>query len=226
MTGVAVWRRVRRRLILVGLVFAALPVASVLANTVIGQVGGTLACFSGAAWGDISYVVPPHGGTITSFSFQSDSRNKDQQLRFLALRPVGLGTTYYTVIGETPLDKLAGTGLETFPADIAVQGGDILGLWNPRTLSNCGRSVDDFHLVFGNPESEPKVNDMLNLPVEDRVDLNESANLATAVGGPPPPTSKKQCSHAGWKTFGTMFKNHGDCVSFVATRGKNPPSGS
>jgi len=25
-----------------------------------------------------------------------------------------------------------------------------------------------------------------------------------------------------WRTFG-FFKNHGDCVSFVATGGKNPP---
>ena len=34
-----------------------------------------------------------------------------------------------------------------------------------------------------------------------------------------------QCKHGGWKSFGTMFKNQGDCVSFFATRGKNPPSG-
>jgi hypothetical protein len=44
--------------------------------------------------------------------------------------------------------------------------------------------------------------------------------------GMPPPTSKSQCRHGGWKVFGTMFKNQGDCVSFVATGGNNPPSGS
>ena len=38
------------------------------------------------------------------------------------------------------------------------------------------------------------------------------------------PTSKDQCKNGGWKTFG-VFKNQGDCVSFVATKGKNPPSG-
>ncbi len=37
---------------------------------------------------------------------------------------------------------------------------------------------------------------------------------------------QKQCKHGGWKSFGTMFKNQGDCVSFFATGGKNPPSGS
>jgi hypothetical protein len=38
------------------------------------------------------------------------------------------------------------------------------------------------------------------------------------------PTSKAQCKKGGWTTFG-VFKNQGDCVSFVATKGKNPPSG-
>jgi hypothetical protein len=40
----------------------------------------------------------------------------------------------------------------------------------------------------------------------------------------PFPTSKDQCKNGGWQTFG-VFKNQGDCVSFVATGGKNPPSG-
>ena len=39
------------------------------------------------------------------------------------------------------------------------------------------------------------------------------------------PTSKDQCKNGGWRTFG-VFKNQGDCVSFVATGGKNPPAGS
>ena len=37
------------------------------------------------------------------------------------------------------------------------------------------------------------------------------------------PTSKAQCKNGGWKTY-TVFKNQGDCVSFVATGGKNPPA--
>jgi hypothetical protein len=38
------------------------------------------------------------------------------------------------------------------------------------------------------------------------------------------PTSEDQCKKGGWKQYG-VFKNQGDCVSFVATHGKNPPSG-
>jgi hypothetical protein len=37
--------------------------------------------------------------------------------------------------------------------------------------------------------------------------------------------AKRRCKHGGWKNFGSTFKNQGDCVSFVATGGKNPPSG-
>jgi hypothetical protein len=39
------------------------------------------------------------------------------------------------------------------------------------------------------------------------------------------PTSKRQCKKRGWRQY-PQFKNQGDCVSFVATKGKNPPSGS
>jgi len=36
------------------------------------------------------------------------------------------------------------------------------------------------------------------------------------------PTSTDQCKHGGWQSFGT-FRNQGDCVSYVATNGKNAP---
>jgi hypothetical protein len=36
------------------------------------------------------------------------------------------------------------------------------------------------------------------------------------------PTTKDQCKNGGWRAF-SVFKNQGDCVSFVATGGKNPP---
>jgi hypothetical protein len=38
----------------------------------------------------------------------------------------------------------------------------------------------------------------------------------------PFPISKDQCKHGGWRSFG-VFKNQGDCVSFVATGGNKPP---
>jgi hypothetical protein len=39
------------------------------------------------------------------------------------------------------------------------------------------------------------------------------------------PTSADQCKNGGWQAYG-IFKNQGDCVSYVATHGKNPPAGA
>src|SRR5204862_166153 len=54
-------------------------------------------------------------------------------------------------------------------------------------------------------------------------------NVATNFAAGPSfvvPTSADQCKDRGWGELtddtGTPFKNQGDCVSFVATGGKNP----
>jgi hypothetical protein len=55
------------------------------------------------------------------------------------------------------------------------------------------------------------------------------AFLSTQItqGPPPAPTSKDQCKKGGWKNYPALgFKNQGDCVSYVATHGKNAPAGS
>jgi DNA-binding beta-propeller fold protein YncE len=47
--------------------------------------------------------------------------------------------------------------------------------------------------------------------------------VAVAVSPlPRVPTSKDQCKDGGWRDY-PGFKNQGDCVSFVATGGRNPP---
>jgi hypothetical protein len=46
----------------------------------------------------------------------------------------------------------------------------------------------------------------------------------TAYPGEASTLTIDQCKNGGWKAFG-IFKNQGDCVSFVATNGKNPPAG-
>jgi hypothetical protein len=45
---------------------------------------------------------------------------------------------------------------------------------------------------------------------------------AVVFDAPQLPTSKDQCKNGGWRNF-PQFKNQGDCVSFVATHGKNQP---
>lgn len=38
------------------------------------------------------------------------------------------------------------------------------------------------------------------------------------------PTTKEDCKNGGWQNYDGRFKNQGDCVSFVASGGKNPPA--
>ena len=47
--------------------------------------------------------------------------------------------------------------------------------------------------------------------------------VARFAAGAPLPTSRDECKNDGWKTFG-VFRNQGECVNFVSTKGKNPPS--
>jgi hypothetical protein len=228
--------RVQRLLLLVTVAFAALPGASALAfTTTIGKIGSdaALLCPGSSAFADTNYVVSSSGGneTITSFSFQSDSSNRGEQLAFLVLRPAEGNS--YTVVGTTGLVTLKGSGPEpeTFPParPISVQRGDILGFWLPANLDNCGRDVTPpSGGVVASPNlPEPNTGDTITPSYSvDDFDLNEAATLVVLPPtGEPPPTSKSQCKHGGWKSFGPTFKTEGDCVSFVATRGKNPPSG-
>ena len=43
----------------------------------------------------------------------------------------------------------------------------------------------------------------------------------TVIDSPPVPTDKMQCKNGGWKNFGPMFKDQGQCVTFVE-RGPKP----
>lgn len=65
------------------------------------------------------------------------------------------------------------------------------------------------------------------IDVQGTADVSDiTVNGVLQVPAPTGPTSKDQCKNGGWKTFtNPSFKNQGDCVSFVATGGKNPPNG-
>jgi hypothetical protein len=58
----------------------------------------------------------------------------------------------------------------------------------------------------------------LNLGGVTGVDFTGTVSYVSGL-----PTSTSQCKNGGWQNFG-VFKNQGDCVSFVATGGKNQPA--
>lgn len=53
------------------------------------------------------------------------------------------------------------------------------------------------------------------------------ASAAIIIDPEPPvlPTKTEQCKKGGWENYNGLFKNQGDCVSYVATGGKNLPDG-
>ena len=62
-------------------------------------------------------------------------------------------------------------------------------------------------------------------PVSGDPGVNLTGNFIVIDSQPELPRSMDECKNGNWQSFG-VFKNQGDCVSFVATGGKNRPAGS
>jgi len=114
-----------------------LALASPAGATTIGQLapGSSPAAVCGGAADDrlqptvtsgTPYVVPPFGATITSWSTNA-AANAGQKLKFKVFRLVS-GLTYTVVAHDT--HDLTGGSVNTFPTDIAVKPGDVIGATN------------------------------------------------------------------------------------------------
>ena len=218
----------RLRILLVCCAALALTVgvSAAVADTTIGQTGApaALAFRSGIEIVSPGSVVPAGGGTIVSLNTQSSDCNtasgfQQGTYNFQVLHP--LGGDQYKVLGETgnktdPCDGL----FHSYPVNIPVQGGDVLGVYVVApwvgVLSTSGS-------IVYNDLSEPAVGDTVTLPIDNAFTVDESATLVVS------PQSKDDCKNGGWQTLrdgnGKPFKNQGDCVSYVATKGKNTASG-
>ena len=76
------------------------------------------------------------------------------------------------------------------------------------------------------PDALPGPTDCATFPgpfPSPRVETLTSIDFVV-IDAPALPSSTAQCKNGGWRNFG-VFKNQGDCVSYVATGDKNPPSG-
>jgi hypothetical protein len=68
-----------------------------------------------------------------------------------------------------------------------------------------GQDRIDFHTVAALPN---------DCPVPGEVSAPTISGDITITDAQPLPTATRQCKHGGWRSFG-VFKNQGDCVSFV-----------
>ncbi len=114
------------------------------------------------------------------------------------------------------------------------------GSFNAGTISNADalyvsvdgdRTTYDFELEVPIPDADgdgvPDGNDnCVDVANPDQADTDEDGR-GDACDTKAFPTTKDECKKDGWRSFDGIytFRNQGDCVSFVATQGKNGPRG-
>ena len=79
------------------------------------------------------YAVPAGGGLLTSWS--TFAGNPGGVMSLMIFRPTAVAGTY-SVVAESPVQTLTASVLNTFPASIALQGGDLIGFWSDAAA--CG----------------------------------------------------------------------------------------
>jgi hypothetical protein len=178
-----------------------------------------------------SFAVPAGGTSITSWSVLAGSDTG----------PVGLevwqpgAPPAYTLIASVPDETLTANSLNTITlaTPIPVTAGDLIGLRVDGPVACQSLIVDANGIptttdLAGFSFGTAAVGDTVPMSVFPSFQLNIAATVDVTVAPPPPPptpTTADQCKHGGWQgltdTNGTLFKNQGDCVSFVATRGTN-----
>lgn len=186
-------RRIGLLSVLAGFVAAANASPAGAAVT-IGQTGPvTGLCSQDQDWAQqivssgVPYIVPPippaTSLTITSWSHQASS-TPNQQIKFRVYRPV-MGLTYQVVAQD--VHSLTPSVLNTFPADVRVASGDILGISNgPDTpLMGCGiGAFSETDLVNGTSNAGP------GLAPGDNVTFNTIGGARLDVSAVVEPTNK------------------------------------
>ncbi len=112
---------------------------------------------------------------------------------------------------------------------------DVVRVWIDGSLKATGTSWENYYRYDSESVAEQSPRIVKTVEFRESGTANPADagkgflidNLTLLSGATPAnlPTSKDQCVNTGWKGYGTTFKNQGDCVSFVATAGKNQPSG-
>ena len=149
-----------------------------------------------------------------------------------------LGTNFITTTIATALDRTIPHNIKVSMNFIDGVNNDVVKVYVDGVLTHTGTSWEGY---FNECESNPTrtVDSMIfqarsgggTAPgtlgsgfLIDNLSLLSGPIPPVLVG---PPSTKDACKKDGWKTFNNpSFKNQGDCVSYVATGGRNPGSGN
>jgi len=166
---------------------------SAQAATVIGQTGAPDECSGGGYGGEVqlstaeglSFTVP-FEGTITSWSAATDTSGVETKL--LILQPVS-GDTFH-VVAKSEFSTFTSTGVQTFPAQIPVSAGQVIGIFGQLCLIETGNS-DNLLGSFGGPEPATGTDQsFLGGPPGNAADL--SATVEPPAQAPVTPAKKKK----------------------------------
>jgi hypothetical protein len=130
----------------------------------------------------------------------------------------------------------SGTALGTYPGTFTEQGSVSFG---PSSFEQPG-AVTAFAATFTSraptrrrsklPAARSPIAGRLSSPCSPagtfrrRTSFQETLSSELTAVEPVAPTSKDDCKRGGWRNYLALgFKNQGDCVSFVATGGRNEP---
>jgi hypothetical protein len=169
----------------------ALPAAGSAAVT-IGATGGsaTADCPPNFTWaqdssavGSPSYVVPPGGGVITSWSHDRGPASATAQLRLKVFRKTGPDT--YLTVGQSDFETLTAAGVNTFATRVQVEGGDLAGFRLAGANTSCRRSgsTGDVAVASGPGQPDPPIGSSIFLTSTGAFLLNLSATVEPDCDG-------------------------------------------
>jgi hypothetical protein len=141
------------------------------ANTKIGESGAQLAA--------------PGAGTIVRWRIDDSAGT----FRLVVLRPDGSG--HFSAVAMSPAQTPVGTGIETFPADIPVQAGDLVGLDNEGSSAELGYAtvgVTGSQFTYFSPQLVVGSNSSTSTTVtpSENEELAFNADVESAAAAPAP----------------------------------------
>jgi hypothetical protein len=172
-----------------------------------------LGATSNCAAAGVDIVTPLEGGPVSALTeLNYDYKNGGHCGAGAPRFNVVVDGNYYFLGCTQGVQTPAGAGwthVEFGPVQFAAAGIPLTG------------TLDDVYIIFDEGTDTPTGG---TIGTAGTVYLDNISVNGQVVGSPTSPTSKDECKNGGWQNFNPAFKNQGDCVSFVATQGKNPPS--